>query len=177
VRLKVARTALERFTTAGGVARHAEACSSRDAVTYMVFAQSDVREIPASAIAAQAVRFFQATIDPAESPAPVGSTRLVFSSDRARATFTIAGRAARPADVAAARREEAKVGAAGLGDLAARCRTVFEVTPESGTEEWLALDFAALVASVALGPILTPEGALLGVKSARSRADRLKPSR
>jgi hypothetical protein len=41
--------------------------------------------------------------------------------------------------------------------------------------EWLAFEFVALLASVALGPIVPPDGMrLLGVRSARERAGDLR---
>jgi hypothetical protein len=66
--------------------------------------------------------------------------------------------------LAVAREASASMG--GFDVLVARTRSVLEVSskdPKSG------LLVAAIAASILLGPIVTPEGALLGVKSARAR--------
>jgi hypothetical protein len=59
----------------------------------------------------------------------------------------------------------ASVGLGGFDALVARTRSVLEV---SARERRSGLLFAAIAASIVLGPIVTPEGALLGVKSARA---------
>ena len=63
----------------------------------------------------------------------------------------------------------------GLADLAARCKTIWVVESTPTTPEWLALECSALLASIALGPIFDADaGLLLGVRSARERADRIR---
>jgi hypothetical protein len=58
---------------------------------------------------------------------------------------------------------------AGLADLAARCPQVWLVEREE-PEDLVALRLAAILAGVALGPILSPgAGELFGPKTARER--------
>jgi hypothetical protein len=62
----------------------------------------------------------------------------------------------------------ARAGSASMGGfdaLVARTRSVLEVSAKDGKSGLLV---AAIAASILLGPIVTPEGALLGVKSARA---------
>jgi hypothetical protein len=93
------------------------------------------------------------------------------------------------ADLLEARHAEELSRAAGMAALAERCPTVLEVTelatvgqparaapakPAEGHEKLL-LELCALLAFVALGPILPPDGsALFGVRGARARAERLR---
>jgi len=63
--------------------------------------------------------------------------------------------------------------AGGMAQLAARCVALWSVTPEgevSGTAE---LQLSALLASVALGPVLpADESTLYGVRGAMERAEK-----
>jgi hypothetical protein len=52
---------------------------------------------------------------------------------------------------------------------------VWTVVPKGTPPEWIVFEFVALLASVALGPILPPDRRrLLGVRSARERANDLR---
>ncbi|HEU5077058.1 MAG TPA: hypothetical protein VFU02_22865, partial [Polyangiaceae bacterium] len=62
-------------------------------------------------------------------------------------------------------------GMAGLGE---RCASVWAVTPAPETSQAACFQFGALLASVALGPWLPPDGSgLYGVRSARVLAEQL----
>ncbi len=72
-------------------------------------------------------------------------------------------------DLRAAEDADTRGGSAGLGLLARRCATVWLVET-SGEPDRLALLLAAIVASVVLGPILSPdERELFGVRTARAK--------
>jgi len=62
---------------------------------------------------------------------------------------------------------EAAATMGGFDALVSRTRTVIGVRPSASLGHSLLV--AAICASIVLGPILTPDGALLGVKSARER--------
>jgi hypothetical protein len=78
-------------------------------------------------------------------------------------------------DLRAAEDADDRAGNNGLGLLARRCRSVWLVV-RRGEGDRTALLLAAIVASVVLGPILSPEGDLFGVKTARARLERLVAS-
>lgn len=71
--------------------------------------------------------------------------------------------------VEAARRAVIGMGGAGFDVLVARTKRVWQFRAEDDREEPGALLVAAIVASVVLGPVLAPDGALFGVKTARTR--------
>lgn len=84
--------------------------------------------------------------------------RLVDANDRARLS---------PAELA-----NQSYGMAGLGE---RCACVWEVEPAPDTPIAACFQFGALLASVALGPWLPPDGSgLYGVRSARVLAEQLR---
>ncbi|MBM4373735.1 MAG: hypothetical protein FJ095_01530 [Deltaproteobacteria bacterium] len=83
----------------------------------------------------------------------------------------------------AARAAVVAMGGAGFDALVARTRRVWQLTalepadggPHGGTEESGSVELlvAAVLASTLLGPILAPDGALFGVKTARERLARM----
>jgi len=89
-----------------------------------------------------------------------------------RGAFRIRARAATAADYDAAREAEIRGRAGGMGLLAARCPSVWEVTPEGIVTEGAILNLCAILASVALGPALPPdESTLFGVRGAMERLE------
>ena len=143
-------------------------------VTFLVFSQSDDIALPVDRLTAQARAHFDAVLS-ATRPEDSGATRFAYATRGARGEFDVSIRAAGAADVAGARQAERNGPGGGLADLAARCKAVWSIEPSEQPPEWLAFEFYALLASVALGPILTPDGSsLLGVRSARERANRLR---
>lgn len=133
---------------------------------YLVFAQAAGAAVDPGAWDAQARRFFA----PLQVRAATeGWVVLVRGDTEDERTIQVRPRTdddLRLADVAEARR------GGGLGLLARRCPAVFVVGRRSGDDR-AALELAAVVASVALGPILDPDvPELLGVKTARERLAR-----
>jgi hypothetical protein len=141
---------------------------------YAVFAQRSDARVEIDAWCAHAQRFFAARIGlasgaPAGTRARVAAARFVVAPDRGEAGIRAAfARPASEEDWAAAEAAEARAGASGLARLARRCATVWIVATE-GADDALALRVAAVLASVLLGPILSANGEIFGVKTARAR--------
>jgi hypothetical protein len=104
--------------------------------------------------------------------APFGDAlRLRATREGRGVRVTVVPRAAVADDLVLVRDVERRTSAAGLGDLAARCPIVLELSAEPDSERALVLEIAALVASVTLGPVLPAErDAIFGVRGARERA-------
>src|SRR5262249_35463385 len=142
---------------------------------YLVFAQTDDAAVPVERLIAQARAHFDGRLSAEPSPQADAEARLSYSAHGTGGGFTVTSRAAQPADVAAARKADCLAPSGGLADLAARCKTVWTIEARDQPAEWLVLEFLALLASVALGPILPPDGTrLLGVRSARERSGALR---
>jgi hypothetical protein len=96
----------------------------------------------------------------------------VFDADGARPQrLCVAARGTLPEDLAAAERAEVAGRAAGMAALAARCKTLWEVEPVGDVDAATLHAFCALLASVALGPVMPPdESTLYGVRGAMQRA-------
>jgi len=138
----------------------------------LVFAQSNDGAFPARIAEQQGATHFGLTVT---AEAGVNVTTLNVSSGGVRATYHISARPIHEDDVARARAAELRGRVPGMADLAARCRTAWLVEPVNDPPEWLTWECCALVAFVALGPILPDDDAsLLGVRSARERAERLR---
>lgn len=141
----------------------------------LVFSQTDDATPPIDRLSAQARAHFDGNLSRKPAARPGAPARLSYSTHGADGDFDVSSRPAVAEDVAAARDAERSGPIGGLGDLAARCRTVWIVEPFDEPPEWLILDFLALLASVALGPILTADGrSLLGVRSARERSNAMR---
>jgi hypothetical protein len=147
---------------------------------FTIFAQRTDARLEASTWAQKASQFFATnlglTVDKtydADFPR-IDAARVVIAprgSGEAGGTRLCYARPRTDDDLRAAREAEGRVGFAGLADLAGRCAYVWLVEAEEADDR-VALRIAAIVASVVLGPILTPRGeSLLGVKSARLRLE------
>jgi hypothetical protein len=142
-------------------------------LAFTVFAQQDAPSLPIAELVQRAARFFATTLeltgeDRTGLPDEVVTARVTANGE-ARTCF---GRPRVPDDLAAAEEAETRAGYTGMSLLAARCRTVWlvEVT---ATPDDTALLVAAVLASVLLGPILSPDGTeLFGVKTARGKLGR-----
>ena len=135
--------------------------------TYLVFAQPDDAAMPLAALAQHARRFFDAEL-------VLGNDDRITIVARGGepATRRATTRPAEAADLAAAQAFELRVCYTGLADLAKRCPTVWLISCERGDDR-VALLLAAIVASVVLGPILSPErDELFGVKTARLKLEK-----
>jgi len=147
--------------------------------TYTVFAQQPDARIDVAAWKGNARRFFDAELElagpgtrDAAPPATGGVEVVVTRRDRLAATRTVLVRQRAAADLVAADRAEA---GGGLALLARRCPMVVLVALQRGVEpDDVALFLAAVIASVVLGPILTPDHArMFGVRTARLELERL----
>lgn len=134
---------------------------------------------------AHARRFFAAELEVLDMPPhpPEGPNdarvRLRLESARypGRGTFCIAARRPTEADQAAAQAAELRGKAGGMAQLAARCSALWELTAESDVTGSAELQLSALLASVALGPVLpADESTLYGVRGAMERAEKAAES-
>jgi hypothetical protein len=149
----------------------------------LIFAQVVEAVLPLTAFVGQATARFGVTVTVlGEGAGDSGASRRVRlevaargARESARGVFVLEARPSTAADVARARDAELRGRAAGMGDLAARCRTVWSLAAESEAPEWLLLELCAVLAFAALGPVLPPDGAtLFGVRGAREQAARLR---
>jgi hypothetical protein len=151
-------------------------------VSHLVFAQTESGPPPLGELGTRARPHFEVALEVLGNPAVSGGgpgcdpvTRVRASAHGASAVFSVAVRPVQPADVARAREAERRGRAAGMGDLAARCRSLWIVEADPDAPAWLTLELCALLAFGALGPVLPPDGStLLGVRSARERARELR---
>ena len=141
---------------------------------YLVFSQ-EPGPPPVERLAAHAARFFSSTLEVAEQDEASIVLRLVCSRPPLRAEFRLTWRATTRDDLLAARDAEARGRAAGMGLLAEKCAQVWtiEASGESGASDAAYLTLAGLCASIALGPVLPPDGStLFGVRGAIERRDK-----
>jgi hypothetical protein len=149
---------------------------------FTVFAQRHDARVEAEIWRRHAAQFFDTRLDLtvpkdyAFDPPDTDMARVVVStSEKPEVTRICYGRPRTDDDLHAAGQAEARVGAAGLGKLAQRCHTVWLVVTE-GEQDAAALLLAAILASVVLGPILSPDGEeLFGVRTARLKLERSEP--
>lgn len=135
---------------------------------------------------AHARRFFAAELDVLSASSAEraerseGEVRLRFASARypGQGTFRIQARRATDADRAAAEAAEERGRAGGMALLAARCGALWSLTPEGEASGSAELQLSALLASVALGPVLpADESTLYGVRGAMERAEKAAQAR
>jgi hypothetical protein len=160
-----------------------------DAPSYLVFAQQRDARIDLAAWQASARRFFGTELAVTVpklygpvAPARDGAHLVLLRGDRPGAARSVLLSPRSDAELAAADRAD---GGAGLALLAKRCPTVIrvsvDVAPAASDEpdaDDVALLLAAIVASCALGPILSPDRRrILGVKTARLELERMSAAR
>lgn len=126
-------------------------------------------------------RFFAAEIDvlsgspPQRASLEQAEVTLTFEARRypGRGTFRIVSREATDDDRFAAEAAEARGRAGGMSLLAARCPVVWELSELDAATGTAELQLSALLASVALGPVLPSDGSTLyGVRGAMERAEK-----
>jgi hypothetical protein len=145
-------------------------------VSVRVFAQVPPEGLDPAAIVRSAGRYFEARINVlSQGEAP---PRLLLSIDSTRrgetGRFSVTSRPATDQDLADARLAEARGKAAGMSLLAARCPSVWEVEAAEPNSEVSLLNLCAVLASVALGPVLPEDGStLFGVRGAMERVEAL----
>lgn len=144
-------------------------------MTYAVFSQEDAEAPPFEKLAANASRFFSATLELREANEASISVHLVVSRPHLAGDFRIASRVTTEDDRERARTAESRGRAGGMALLAEKCRHLWtlETTGDDPASEAAHLTLAAICASVALGPVLPPDGATLyGVRGAIERRDK-----
>jgi hypothetical protein len=151
-------------------------------MAFLVFAQSKDGTFPALLAAQHGRTHFDLVVTPATDD---GGTTLAVATDAGQSAeglcttlgkYRVTVRPVTEIDLGRAREAALRGRAAGMDDLAARCGFVWLVEPVGAPPEWLTWECCALLAFVALGPILPPDGSsLLGVRSARERAARISP--
>jgi hypothetical protein len=150
-------------------------------VRYLVFVQRTRLDVDLAGIVANAHRYFEAEVNVLDASSPDGGAtaelaRLELSSARHgfRARFEVSARASTDDDFRRADAAEIAGRAAGMATLARRCRVIWDIRPDEPADPRATLNLCALLASVALGPVLPPDGAtLLGVRSSMKRLERL----
>jgi hypothetical protein len=146
-----------------------------------VFSQQDDLVAALPKVLQHARRFFAAEIEVlsaspvARADTSVAEVRLRLSSARypGSGTFRIDSRDRTDDDIFAAEAAEARGNATNMSLLAARCLAVWSITPEADVTGSAELQLSALLASVALGPVLpADECTLYGVRGAMERAEK-----
>jgi hypothetical protein len=141
---------------------------------YRVFTQTGDGRIDLARLVTQARAFFEASIDVLGAEERVVRLRLQSEARGYAGTFAVHVRPATQDDYATARSAEARGRAAGMGTLAQRCGYIWDVEPDSDVVLAATLNLCALLASVALGPVLPPDAdTLFGVRGAMERVEQL----
>ncbi|HVJ21700.1 MAG TPA: hypothetical protein VM686_40125 [Polyangiaceae bacterium] len=144
-----------------------------------IFAQGQP-ELDLPRLLAAARTHFSASLEVLHAPPPPMKTahvRLEGARSAYSGDFEITARAARPEDHSAADQAELAGRAAGMAGLARRCPNVWEIRRVDAARPWdedaALLNLCAILASVALGPVLPPDSStLFGVRGAMERVER-----
>jgi hypothetical protein len=150
-------------------------------VTTRIFSQQSDLVATLPKILAHARRFFAAEVEVLSASAParpepeLADVTLRFAAARypGAGIFRIASRVTNDDDRFAAEAAEARGRAGGMSQLAARCPVVWTLTSQGEISGSAELQLSALLASVALGPVLPEdESTLYGVRGAMERAEK-----
>ncbi len=148
---------------------------------FTVFAQRSDARFDVVEWDQRARRFFDARVGLAtpksdDAPSTDEGGVVIAHGDAPGTIRNVVARPRTARDLEEAEAADARAGSPGLGLLARRCGYVFCVEATSDDDRD-ALLLAAILASVMLGPILTPaRDRLIGVKTARSLLDAAPPS-
>jgi len=140
-----------------------------------VFAQRETPELDLAEMVRATRRYFEATLEIQDARADAGSAVLELSSATHgyRGVFLLTARAATEADRADARVAEERGRAGGMATLAARCKSVWTVEPIGANDDRACLNLCAILAAVALGPVLPEDrSTLFGVRGAMERLEK-----
>jgi len=150
-------------------------------MTTRVFSQQPDLVAALPRLLAHARRFFSAELEVLSASASerpdlaraVVSLRLESARYPGSGSFRIESRPATDADRQAAEAAELRGKAGGMALLAARCPALWLIMAEADASGAAELQLSALLASVALGPVLpSDESTLYGVRGAMERAER-----
>jgi hypothetical protein len=138
----------------------------------LVFSQKAV--IDWGAIAAQGRQHFDVELTRSEGSSAAEMVLELAHDHPFRGRFRVSSRRVKAEDQAPLNKAEARSSSWGMADLARRCSHVWEVQPDPGVSAAAGYYLAAILASVALGPLLpSDQSGLFGVRSCRLRADAL----
>ncbi len=140
-------------------------------MTYRVFAQTAL--LDPALLVRQATRFFEGALEVLEQP-NLDALRLRIASVRRgySGEFLVQTRLKRAEDDDAAARAEQTGRAGGMAALAGRCTHVWTI--DCAAEDAALFNLCAILASIALGPVLPPdESTLFGVRGAMQRVEAL----
>lgn len=145
-----------------------------------VFTQRTELSIDLPALLRATRLYFEATLEvQAQSPGSAGRgdrVELALHSQRFgySGSFVVRARPVTEHDLADAELAERLGRAAGMASLARRCPTLWDVEAQGADDACARLNLCAILASVALGPVLPDDGATLyGVRGAMERVERL----
>jgi hypothetical protein len=161
-----------------GILRPGALVAPEPSNAFTVFAQRKDSRLEADLWRRHASQFFATRIDfPVlkqylfDPPASDAAEVTIASPTRPEAKRLCFARPRTDDDLLVAEDLDRRAGSNGLGLLARRCPTVWLVCIEEETDD-AALQIAAIVASVVLGPIVSPGGTeLFGVRTARSKLE------
>lgn len=141
---------------------------------FLQFVQQPAPRLELERLVGQAARYFSAELVVLSQDSTGCRATLQMKTRQTTASFELCARSASIADrqrLGPAELANQSYGMAGLGE---RCASVWEVTPAPEAPRAACFQFGALLASVALGPWLPPDGSgLYGVRSARVLAEQL----
>lgn len=140
---------------------------------YRIFTQTPDGNFDPQRLAHNARLFFRSKVEVLEQEPQRLRLRVQGELTEAPIELTLQKRQVRPEDKKDITDAERRGNAAGMGALASRCRFLWEVTVPDDVPSSAALALCAATASVALGPVLPPDGStLLGAREAIDRATR-----
>ncbi len=125
-------------------------------------------------------RYFDANLDVQSRSDDGKHVELILHCEKHgyEGRLSIRARAVTRFDVLDAREAEERGQASGMGSLAERCHTVWEVESVGADSELARLNLCAILAAVGLGPVLPDDGATLyGVRGSMERVERLLRAR
>jgi hypothetical protein len=148
--------------------------------SYTVFAQRTDARVETALWERHAAQFFETRLGltvpkqyPDDAPKLDAARVVVLPPVGSEGVRLCYGRPRTDDDLRAAEDADTRAGSPGLGLLARRCATVWLVETV-GEPDRLALLLAAILASVVLGPILSPDARdLFGVRTARAKLEAL----
>lgn len=138
---------------------------------YRIFTQTPDGNFDPQRLAHNARLFFRSKVEVLEQEPRRIRLRLQGELTETPVELTLEKRQVEPEDRKDVSDAERRGNATGMGALAARCRYLWEVSVPDDVPSSAALALCAATASVALGPVLPPDGStLLGARDAIERA-------